>query len=192
MSLFKEFKSFAMRGNVVDMAVGIIIGAAFGKIISSLVSDILMPPIGMLIAGMDFSNLGLPIKEAAGDHAAVVIKYGMFINIVIDFTIVAFAMLVIFIQGMNRLVKKPDASTGHSDDKRMSRVPYGHPHQCKTLWSLHGSPKIISTSIIVQECYEKPASNVMLVCWKRRVRTRSQAHLSTGIGRHIMEALDDH
>ena len=70
MSLFKEFKSFAMRGNVVDMAVGIIIGAGFGKIISSLVSDILMPPIGMLIGGMDFSNLGLTIKEAAGDHAA--------------------------------------------------------------------------------------------------------------------------
>jgi large conductance mechanosensitive channel len=69
-----------MRGNVFDMAVGIIIGAAFGKIISSLVSDILMPPVGMLIAGMDFSSLGITIKEAAVDHAAVVIKYGMFIN----------------------------------------------------------------------------------------------------------------
>jgi large conductance mechanosensitive channel len=109
MSLIKEFKSFAMRGNVVDMAVGIIIGAAFGKIISSLVSDILMPPIGVLIGGMDFSNLGITIKEAAADHAAVVIKYGMFINIFIDFLIVAFAMFMI-IQAMNRLVKKPETA----------------------------------------------------------------------------------
>ena len=107
MSLFKEFKSFAMRGNVVDMAVGIIIGASFGKIISSLVSDILMPPIGMLVGGMDFSSLGVTIKEAAADHAAVMIKYGMFISILIDFLIVAFAMFLI-IQAMNRLVKKPE------------------------------------------------------------------------------------
>jgi large conductance mechanosensitive channel len=109
MSLFKEFKSFAMRGNVVDMAVGIIIGAAFGKIISSLVSDILMPPIGMLVGGMDFSSLGITVKEAAADHAAVVIKYGMFINILIDFLIVAFAMFVM-IQAVNRMVKKPETA----------------------------------------------------------------------------------
>jgi large conductance mechanosensitive channel len=109
MSLFKEFKSFAMRGNVVDMAVGIIIGAAFGKIISSLVSDILMPPIGMLVGGMDFSSLGITVKEAAADHAAVVIKYGMFINILIDFLIVAFAMFVM-IQSVNRMVKKPETA----------------------------------------------------------------------------------
>lgn len=108
MSLFKEFKSFAMRGNVVDMAVGIIIGAAFGKIISSLVSDVIMPPIGMLIGGMDFSSLGVTIKEASVDHAAVMIKYGMFINFFIDFLIVAFAMFMI-IQAMNRMVKKPEA-----------------------------------------------------------------------------------
>ena len=109
MSLFKEFKSFAMRGNVVDMAVGIIIGAAFGKIISSLVSDIIMPPIGVLVGGMDFSSLSIIIKEATTDHAAVVIKYGMFINIFIDFLIVAFAMFMI-IQAMNRMVKKPEAA----------------------------------------------------------------------------------
>jgi len=107
MSLLKEFKSFAMRGNVVDMAVGIIIGASFGKIISSLVGDVLMPPIGLLVGGMDFSSLGVTIKEAAADHAAVVIKYGMFINILIDFLIVAFAMFMI-IQAVNRLVKKPE------------------------------------------------------------------------------------
>jgi large conductance mechanosensitive channel len=108
MSLFKEFKSFAMRGNAVDMAVGIILGAAFGKIISSLVGDIIMPPIGMLVGGMDFSSLGIIMKEATADHGAVVIKYGMFINILIDFLIVAFAMFMI-IQAMNRLVKKPEA-----------------------------------------------------------------------------------
>jgi large conductance mechanosensitive channel len=108
MPLVKEFKSFAMRGNVVDMAVGIIIGAAFGKIISSLVNDILMPPIGVLVGGMDFSSLSVTVKEAVADHAAVVIKYGMFINILIDFLIVAFAMFMI-IQAMNRLVKKPEA-----------------------------------------------------------------------------------
>jgi large conductance mechanosensitive channel len=107
MSLFKEFKSFAMRGNMVDMAVGIIIGASFGKIISSLVGDILMPPIGLLVGGMDFSSLGITVKEAVVDHPAVVIKYGMFINIFIDFLIVAFAMFII-IQAMNRLVKKPE------------------------------------------------------------------------------------
>jgi large conductance mechanosensitive channel len=107
MSLLKEFKSFAMRGNVVDMAVGIIIGASFGKIISSLVSDILMPPIGVLIGGMDFGNLSFTVKAATADSAAVVVKYGAFINILIDFIIVAFAMFMI-IQAMNRLVKKPE------------------------------------------------------------------------------------
>ncbi len=107
MSLFKEFKSFALRGNVVDMAIGIIIGASFGKIISSLVSDILMPPIGMLVGGMDFSSLGITVKEAAESHAAVVIKYGLFINYFIDFLIVAFAMFMM-IQAVNRMVKKPE------------------------------------------------------------------------------------
>jgi large conductance mechanosensitive channel len=110
MSLFKEFKAFAMRGNVVDMAVGIIIGASFGKIISSLVNDVLMPPIGMLIGGMDFSSLGITMKEAAEGHAAVVVKFGLFINMLIDFVIVAFAMFMI-IQAMNRLMKKPEVAS---------------------------------------------------------------------------------
>ncbi len=109
MSLIKEFKSFAMRGNVVDMAVGIIIGASFGKIISSLVNDVLMPPIGVLIGGMDFSSLSLTVKSATPESAAVVIKYGAFINMLIDFIIVAFAMFII-IQAMNRLMKKPEAA----------------------------------------------------------------------------------
>ena len=130
MSLFKEFKSFAMRGNVVDMAVGIIIGASFGKIISSLVNDILMPPIGALIGGMDFSNLAVTVMTASAEHPAVVIKYGMFINMVIDFLIVAFAMFMI-IQAMNRLMKKPEAAACSLNNKRMSGMFNGHPCQCK-------------------------------------------------------------
>lgn len=105
MKLLKEFKSFAMRGNVVDMAVGIIIGASFGKIVSSLVNDVLMPPIGVLVGGMDFSRLSFKIMSATTEHPAVVVKYGVFINMVIDFVIVAFAMFMI-IKFMNRLTKK--------------------------------------------------------------------------------------
>ncbi len=116
MSLFKEFKSFAVRGNAVDMAVGIIIGAAFGKIISSLVNDILMPPIGVLIGGMDFSNFSLTIKSATADSAAVVVKYGAFINILIDFIIIAFTMFIV-IQAMNRLTKKTEAASAAPSTK---------------------------------------------------------------------------
>ncbi len=110
MSLLREFKTFAMRGNVVDMAVGIIIGSSFGKIVSSLVNDVLMPPIGFLIGGVDFSDLSITLKSQSAEHAAVVIKYGLFINIVIDFIIVAFAMFLI-IKGMNSLTKKSEPVT---------------------------------------------------------------------------------
>lgn len=109
MKMLKEFQQFAMRGNVVDMAVGIIIGAAFGKIITSLVEDIIMPPIGYIMGGMDFSNLKLVIKEAADNAPAVAIKYGVFINVVINFTIVAFAMFML-INAMNQLKKKEEAA----------------------------------------------------------------------------------
>lgn len=109
MKVIKEFQQFAMRGNVVDMAVGIIIGAAFGKIITSLVEDILMPPIGYLMGGMDFSNLKIIIKEAVGNTPAVAIKYGAFINVIINFTIVAFAMFML-IKGMNSLKKREEAA----------------------------------------------------------------------------------
>jgi large conductance mechanosensitive channel len=108
MGMLKEFKDFAMKGNVVDMAVGIIIGAAFGKIVSSLVADVVMPPIGVLLGNVDFSNLAFTIKEASGDTPAVAIKYGVFINTVIDFVIVAFAIFMV-IKLMNRL-KKPEAA----------------------------------------------------------------------------------
>ena len=107
MSLLKEFKSFAMRGNVVDMAVGIVIGAAFGKIVSSFVTDVLMPPIGMLLGGVDFSNLMITLKDASGEVPAVAVKYGVFINTVIDFIIIAFAIFLV-VMAMNKLQKKKD------------------------------------------------------------------------------------
>ena len=104
MGMMSEFKSFAMRGNVVDMAVGIIIGGAFGKIISSFVNDVLMPPIGMMLGGVDFSELAFTLKEAAGDAAAVTVNYGSFIQTVVDFMIVAFAIFMA-IKAMNSMKK---------------------------------------------------------------------------------------
>ncbi|MGB5255764.1 MAG: large-conductance mechanosensitive channel protein MscL [Woeseiaceae bacterium] len=102
--MLKEFKDFAMRGNVVDMAVGIIIGAAFGKIVSSLVSDVIMPPIGMAMGGVDFSNLAISLGEGA---EAASINYGVFINTVLDFLIVAFAIFMV-IKGLNSMKKKEE------------------------------------------------------------------------------------
>ena len=104
----KEFKEFAMKGNVVDLAVGVIIGGAFGKIVSSLVSDVLMPPIGIMMGGLDFSTLGVVLKEAAGTSPAVVLKYGVFINSIIDFLIVAFCIFMM-IRMMNSMRKKQDS-----------------------------------------------------------------------------------
>ena len=108
MSMLNEFRKFAMRGNVVDMGVGIIIGAAFGKIVTSFVNDVLMPPIGMIIGGADFSHLGLTLKGVAGEASAVTLKYGPFINTILDFTIVAFALFLL-IHAMNRLTQKKEA-----------------------------------------------------------------------------------
>lgn len=105
MSFIKEFREFAVKGNVVDMAVGIIIGAAFGKIVSSLVSDVVMPPIGVLIGGVNFSDLALVIKEATADSAAVTIAYGQFIQTILDFTIVAFAIFLM-IKVINKLKRE--------------------------------------------------------------------------------------
>ena len=111
--MLKEFKEFAMRGNVVDMAVGIIIGAAFGKIVTSLVNDVVMPPIGLLMGNVDFSNLFVSLS---GDHATVaaaeaagapIIKYGIFINTVLDFVIVAFAIFLV-IKAINRLKRRQE------------------------------------------------------------------------------------
>lgn len=112
--MFKEFKEFALRGNMLDMAVGIVIGASFGKVVSSLVNDIIMPPIGMLLGKVDFSNLSITLQEKTDTAAAVTIKYGMFINTIIDFLIVAFAIFMV-IKQVNRLTqlqkKVPDSVT---------------------------------------------------------------------------------
>jgi len=105
MKWLQEFKTFAVRGNVVDMAVGIVIGAAFGKIVSSFVADVIMPPIGLLIGGVDFSKLVITIKKAAETTAAVTLNYGKFIQSVIDFIIIAFAIFMV-IKGINTLKRK--------------------------------------------------------------------------------------
>ena len=113
MGMMKEFKDFAMRGNVVDLAVGVIIGGAFGKIVSSMVSDILMPPIGMLTGGVKFEELKFILKDAVteGDKVteAVTINYGVFIDTVIQFLIVAFCIFMV-IKGMNSMKKKEEAA----------------------------------------------------------------------------------
>jgi large conductance mechanosensitive channel len=105
MSLIKEFRDFAMKGNVVDMAVGIIIGAAFGKIVSSLVADVIMPPIGALLGGINFSHLSITIKAAVGAAPAVTLNYGLFIQTVVDFLIVAFCIFML-VKAMNKLKRK--------------------------------------------------------------------------------------
>ena len=109
MSIIKEFKEFAVKGNVVDMAVGIIIGAAFGKIVTSVVGDVIMPPIGLMIGGVDFSDLAVVLKEATADTPAVTIAYGKFIQTILDFTIVAFAIFMV-VKGINRLKRKEEAA----------------------------------------------------------------------------------
>ena len=117
--MLKEFKEFAMRGNVVDMAVGIVIGAAFGGIIKSMVADVLMPPIGILLGNVDFSNLFTVIKEgstvgpfatvaAAKEAGAVTLNYGLFVNTIVNFLIVAFAIFFV-VRGINRLKKEEEA-----------------------------------------------------------------------------------
>jgi len=108
MGMLKEFKEFAVKGNVVDMAVGVVIGGAFGKIITSLVGDVIMPPIGVLLGGVDFSNLAIILQEAVDKKPAVVISYGKFLQTIIDFTIIAFAIFMA-VKAMNSL-KKAEAA----------------------------------------------------------------------------------
>jgi large conductance mechanosensitive channel len=109
MSMMKEFKEFAVKGNVVDMAVGIIIGAAFGKIVSSFVGDVIMPPIGVLIGGVDFSNLAITLREAVDNKPAVLVSYGKFLQTLFDFIIIAFAIFMA-IKGINSLKKEEAAA----------------------------------------------------------------------------------
>jgi large conductance mechanosensitive channel len=109
MSIVKEFKEFAIKGNMIDMAVGIIIGGAFGKIVSSLVNDILMPPLGMVMGGVDFSDKVITLREAAEGVTAVQLKYGLFINNVISFLIVAVAVFMM-VKAINKLKRQEAAA----------------------------------------------------------------------------------
>ncbi len=129
--MFKEFREFAVKGNVVDMAVGIVVGAAFGTIVKSFVSDILMPPIGLLLGNVDFSNLFLVLREGsqAGPFAtiaeaqaagAVTLNYGLFVNTVISFIIVAFAVFMV-VRGMNRLKRQEVAPAAEPTTKECPR-----------------------------------------------------------------------
>ncbi|MFZ5430952.1 MAG: large-conductance mechanosensitive channel protein MscL [Bacteroidota bacterium] len=108
MGMLKEFKDFAMKGNVVDLAVAVVIGGAFGKIVTSVVNDVIMPPIGLLLGGVDFSELKILLKAATAETEAVTLNYGAFINTVIDFLIVAFAIFMV-IKGINATKKKQPA-----------------------------------------------------------------------------------
>ena len=114
MGMMTEFKEFAMRGNVIDLAVGVVIGAAFGKIVTALVDKVIMPPLGLLIGGVDFSKMAIVLKEASVDAAgkevpAVVLAYGEFINALVQFVIVAFAIFLL-VKAINRIHKKPEAA----------------------------------------------------------------------------------
>jgi large conductance mechanosensitive channel len=118
--MWSEFKAFALRGNVVDLAVGVIIGAAFGKIVSSFVNDIVMPPIGLLTGGVDFADQALILKDAVGETPAVALKYGAFVNTVVDFLIVAFVIFLV-VRGINRMMRqeaeKPAAPPAPTPDQ---------------------------------------------------------------------------
>ncbi|HDZ56668.1 MAG TPA: large-conductance mechanosensitive channel protein MscL [Pseudomonas xinjiangensis] len=109
MKLAQEFKAFAMRGNVVDMAVGIIIGAAFGKVVSSFVANVVMPPLGLIIGGVDFADLAIVLRQAQGDIPAVTLGYGLFIQSIVDFLIIAAAIFVA-IKVMNNLKRKEEVA----------------------------------------------------------------------------------
>jgi len=124
MQIIKEFKEFSMRGNVVDMAVGIIIGSAFGKIVSSLVQDVIMPPIGLIMGNVDFAHLTVTLRKKSEGVEAVTLKYGVFINTILDFTIVAFAIFML-IKQMNRLKKEapPSEATTKECPRCCSSIP---------------------------------------------------------------------
>jgi large conductance mechanosensitive channel len=109
MALLDEFKQFAMRGSVVDLAVGVVIGGAFGKIVSSFVNDVLMPPLGLLLGGVDFSDLAVTLKAAEGEAPAVLWRYGAFIQSIVDFTIIAFAIFLV-VKAMNAMQKQKEAA----------------------------------------------------------------------------------
>ncbi len=125
--MLKDFKEFAMKGNVVDMAVGVIIGGAFGKIVNSLVNDIIMPPLGVLLSNMDFSHMAVVLREQSGETPAVTLKYGMFLNTVLDFLIVAFVIFLVVRQMIRfKKAEKPAptaAPTTKECPKCLSQIP---------------------------------------------------------------------
>jgi len=125
MSFVKEFKEFAMKGNVIDMAVGIIIGAKFGEIVSSAVKDVITPPLGLLLGGVDFRDLKVVLKSAEGAVPAVTLNYGMFLQNIFDFTIVAFAIFLV-IKAINTLKKKqaeaPAEAAPSNEEKLLSEI----------------------------------------------------------------------
>lgn len=121
MSFIKEFREFAMRGNVVDMAVGVIIGGAFGKIVSSLVADIAMPVLGILTGGVDFKDLKITLAEAVGETPAVTLNYGAFIQNVFDFIIIAFAIFMM-IKGINKVKKPVEEVKGPSQEELLAEI----------------------------------------------------------------------
>jgi large conductance mechanosensitive channel len=114
--MFKEFKEFALKGNVMDLAIGIIIGGAFGKIVSSLVTDIIMPPIGYITGGINFADLTIVLKKATDTSAAVTINYGLFINTVIDFLIIAFSIFFV-VKQLNRFKKKEEVKSAPTHEE---------------------------------------------------------------------------
>jgi len=105
--MLKEFKKFAVKGNVIDLAVGVVVGTAFGKIVTSFVTDIIMPPIGFLTGGVDFSDLAITLKKATEESAAITMNYGLFLNTVIDFLIISFSIFIA-VKQLNRFGKKED------------------------------------------------------------------------------------
>jgi large conductance mechanosensitive channel len=114
MGLIKEFREFAVKGNMLDMAVGIIIGVAFGKIVSSLVADVIMPVLGLFVGGFDFSNLAIVLSTALGEEKALMLRYGMFLQAIFDFIIIAIALFVV-IKAMNRLKRKAEAPSAPAE-----------------------------------------------------------------------------
>ena len=120
MSILQEFKEFAVKGNVVDMAVGIIIGGAFGTIVQSLVKDVIMPPIGLMLGGVDFSDIKIPLRAAAPGHDAVTMNVGVFLNNVISFLIVALAVFML-VKAINELSKRVRARRGKGAGRRHPR-----------------------------------------------------------------------
>jgi large conductance mechanosensitive channel len=114
--MLQEFKKFAIKGNVIDLAVGIVIGAAFGKIVSSFVADIIMPPIGVLLGGVDFSNLVITLKRATETSEAITMNYGLFINAIVDFLIIAFSIFIV-IKQLERFKKKEEAKPANTPEE---------------------------------------------------------------------------